>query len=143
MVAYSKLSKLNHETGEYEVFFALRAVGLAYELGHKLALQKKGVLALTWEDLRVVSVSGKLRLTEEGGRVRCLRSHQLHLQPQDARLAHTLVLKHLPSCRTDLPSQGVAVRVNSFCNKGLPSVETLADLRREGLSNRGGWSAED
>ena len=42
MIAYSKLAKLNHLTGEYEVFFPLRAVGLAYELGHKLALGKKG-----------------------------------------------------------------------------------------------------
>ena len=58
MTAYSKLAKLNHLTGEYEVFFPLRAMGLAYELGHKLALGKKGVLALTWEDLRMGWIAG-------------------------------------------------------------------------------------
>ena len=36
-MAYSKVQKLNYKTKEYECFFPLRVVGLAYELGHKLA----------------------------------------------------------------------------------------------------------
>ena len=41
-MAYSKVQKLNYKTKEYECFFPLRVVGLAYELGHKLA-EKHGV----------------------------------------------------------------------------------------------------
>ena len=36
-MAYSKVQKLNYKTKEYECFFPLRAVGLAYELAHTLA----------------------------------------------------------------------------------------------------------
>ena len=54
-----------------------------------------------------MSVSGKLQLTEDG-HVRCANNYQLHLKPQSDRLPHKLVLKHLPSRRTALPSQGVA-----------------------------------
>ena len=65
MTAYSKLSKLNHKTLQQEVFFPLRVVGLAYELGHKLA-HTGGLLALTAEQLRKVHVSGDCRLEEKG-----------------------------------------------------------------------------
>ena len=41
-MAYSKVQKFNHKTQQYECFFPLRVVGLAYELGHKLA-EKHGV----------------------------------------------------------------------------------------------------
>ena len=43
-MAYSKVQKFNHKTQQYECFFPLRVVGLAYELGHKLA-EKEGVWA--------------------------------------------------------------------------------------------------
>ena len=83
MLAYSCVTKFDLDTCEFKPFHPLRAVGLAYELGHKLALEK-GVLALTWEDLRSVSVSGTFRL-KDGARWRAARKHCLQLRPQDAR----------------------------------------------------------
>ena len=40
-MTYSKAQKLNYATQKYECFFPLRVVGLAYELGQKLA-EKRG-----------------------------------------------------------------------------------------------------
>ena len=45
MPAYSAVAKLSQETGEYEFFFPLRAVGLGHEFEHKLALERKSALA--------------------------------------------------------------------------------------------------
>ena len=41
-MTYSKVQKWNYKSERYECFFPLRVVGLAYELGHKLA-EKHGV----------------------------------------------------------------------------------------------------
>lgn len=96
-VSYKDLQKQNKTTGKFEGFFPLRAVGLGYEKGHKLA-HSRGFLGLRSEDLRTVSVTGTLRL-KEGGRWRAARAHTLQLRPQDAELALTLTTKQLGLCR--------------------------------------------
>ena len=50
MFGYSWLEKLNLTTKRYEPGFPLRAVGLAYELGHKQVL-RTGALRLAWAAL--------------------------------------------------------------------------------------------
>ena len=55
---YSALRKQD-PSGKFRVFSALRAVGLAVELGHKAA-QTKGPLAVQTDDLLQVSVAGQL-----------------------------------------------------------------------------------
>ena len=82
MAGYSNLTKINTLTKQHEAFFPLRVVGLAVELGHKLALQK-GVLQVTANDLDHVHVSGTLQLTENGW-LRKLRSYSLEVRKQDA-----------------------------------------------------------
>ena len=40
MMAYRNVEKLDRKTGSFTCYFPLRVVGLAYELGHKLAEQR-------------------------------------------------------------------------------------------------------
>ena len=66
-------------------------MGLAYELGHKLVLEK-GLFAVEAADLQQIRVSGKLKVLE-GSVVRYVTSCRLVLRDADARLAQTLVQK--------------------------------------------------
>ena len=93
MAAYGHVSKYNPRSKAFDKFLPLRAVGLAYEQGHKLC-RARGVLALTVEDFLQVRVAGALRVLDDG-RERKARSYTLQLRRQDAELAHKLVLKHV------------------------------------------------
>ena len=124
MTAYSKLSKLNHKTLQQEVFFPLRVVGLANELGHKL-VHEGGLLELTAEHLRNVHVSGDCRLEEEG-RWRKVRSHTLEVRKQDAELAYKLVRKHLRNTQMTWQHEGgqtlLRVTLSGGGRRGAPNA---------------------
>jgi len=91
---YSALQKLDPKL-KFRCFSALRAVGLAVELGHKAAV-KKGPLAVKADDLLQVSVTGSLKVQREQGRTLVdARKASLALRSQDAQLAKVLVLKQL------------------------------------------------
>jgi hypothetical protein len=113
--AYSRLKKLDTERGaegRFRTFTALRAVGLACELGHKVC-SKNGLGSLVAADLGIVSVSGSLQL-QDGGKWRAARACSLKLQHSDAGLAKTLVEKqrallgdlHLNVWAVDVPISG-------------------------------------
>ena len=89
---YSALRKQD-PSGKFRVFSALRAVGLAVELGHKAA-QTKGPLAVQTDDLLQVSVAGNLKVLQGRGLVD-VRKVSLALRPQDAELAKVVLLKQL------------------------------------------------
>lgn len=92
LTAYNTLRKADPQTMTHRQFFPLRAVGLAVELGHKLARQG-GVGALLAEQLRTVRVCGDLQIYT-AGEWRSARAAMLQLRPQDAQLALTIVKKH-------------------------------------------------
>ena len=108
---YSDVEKLDRRSGQYEKFFPLRIVGLAYELGHKLA-HEKGLWAVTWEDLRYVNVSGTVRV-RENNRWRAARSQVVQMQKEDAMLAHALLRKQLAIVCNDLRLNVCEVDVKS------------------------------
>ena len=89
---YSALQKQDPK-GKFRCFSALRAVGLAVEVGHKAA-EKKGPLAVKADDLSQVSVTGNLKV-QQGHTLVNARKASLALRSQDAQLAKVLVLKQL------------------------------------------------
>lgn len=89
---YSALQKQDPK-GKFRLFCALRAVGLAVELGHKAA-EKQGPLAVKAVDLLQVSVTGSLKVQQGRSFVEA-RKVSLALRPQDAELAKVLLLEQL------------------------------------------------
>ena len=88
--AYSHLRKQD-ASGSFQSFKALRAVGLAVELGHKAA-REKGVASLSSADVAAVRVVGALQVLE-GGRWRGARSCTLRLGSAEVALAKAVVQK--------------------------------------------------
>ena len=104
LVKYKDVEKLNVQTGVFERFFPLRAVGLGYERGHKL-VHNGGLEALTWESVRTVTVfpgrRGAVRVLR-GRTPRTVQSQSLTLRKEDAALAEKLVHKQLNVLGKDL-----------------------------------------
>ena len=103
--SYSHCEKLNRSSGKYEPYFPLKVVGLAYELGHKLVLQRgsdaSGKANLTWTDVANVRVSGRLRVKEEE-RWRTACACTVRLARKDAELALALVNRQRAVLNRDL-----------------------------------------
>ena len=84
--AYSHVKKLDPKKGAYRVFTAERAVGLAVELVHKLARDKKWLLGITHEDVQTVFVQSNLQVERDGRWVHA-QECTLALKQADADLA--------------------------------------------------------
>ena len=90
VTCYKHLEKKDKGALTFRSFFALRAVGLAVELGWKLTRDKGGLVASA--DLRRVEVGGELRVFSEE-RWHKTRKCTLQLNAKDAALALTLLRK--------------------------------------------------
>jgi hypothetical protein len=88
---YKHLKKPWFLPGPATLFFPLRAVGLAVELGYKLC-PTKGLDNVSVSDLSTVKVSGKLQIYEEG-RWRSSNKCDLKLARMDALLAKKILEK--------------------------------------------------
>jgi len=119
---YSSLKKWDAKACKYFLFHAVRAIGLAVELGHKAAYDI-GRGNVSKDDLAQVTVVGDLQLFvdgewQEAGRCR------LNLRPQDIDLAYTVFLKQ----RRWLDDLGYNVYQVDLKKRNLCVLDLLGDL---------------
>jgi hypothetical protein len=116
---YADLKKPFSRNGTPERFFPVRAIGLALEQGYKL-WPKKGLAAVTQEDLSSVRVTGKLEI--QGSKAAAC---SLRLLDQDAALSFQL-LKKTRSFLADL--QANVWNVDKPAGSGQGSIDLVCDM---------------